>query len=62
MIALPIAEKIKVAWEFSLEFFDNSFFGGREAQVLHIETPRLLGVELELQLPTYTTATATWDP
>ena len=27
----------------------------------HMEVPRL-GVELELQLPPYTTATATWDP
>ena len=27
----------------------------------HIEVPRL-GVELELQLLAYTTATATWDP
>ena len=27
----------------------------------HMEVPRL-GVELELQLPAYTTATATWDP
>ena len=26
-----------------------------------MEVPRL-GVELELQLPAYTTATATWDP
>ena len=27
----------------------------------HMEVPRL-GVELELQLPSYATATATWDP
>ena len=27
----------------------------------HMEVPRL-GVELELQLPAYATATATWDP
>ena len=27
----------------------------------HMEVPRL-GVKLELQLPAYTTATATWDP
>ena len=27
----------------------------------HMEVPRL-GVESELQLPAYTTATATWDP
>ena len=27
----------------------------------HTEVPRL-GVQLELQLPAYTTATATWDP
>ena len=27
----------------------------------HMEVPRL-GVELELQMPAYTTATATWDP
>ena len=29
-------------------------------QVWHMEVPRL-GVKLELQLPAYTTATATWD-
>ena len=29
--------------------------------VQHMEVPKL-GVELELQLPTYTTATAMWDP
>ena len=29
-------------------------------QPAHMEVPRL-GVELELQLPAYTTATATWD-
>ena len=29
--------------------------------VWHMEVPRL-GVELELQLPAYTTATETWDP
>ena len=27
----------------------------------HIEVPRV-GVEMELQLQAYTTATATWDP
>ena len=30
-------------------------------QVWHVEDPRL-GVQLELQLPAYTTAIATWDP
>ena len=35
------------------------FFGGPHLQ--HMEVPRL-GVKSELQLPAYTTATATWDP
>ena len=30
-------------------------------QLRHVEVPRL-GVESELQLPAYGTATATWDP
>ena len=40
----------------SLAFF---FFLGPHLQ--HMEVPRL-GVKLELQLPAYTTATATLDP
>ena len=36
-------------------------FGFLGPWLQHMEGPRL-GVELELQLPAYTTATATWDP
>ena len=36
------------------------FLGGRLEQQ-HMEVPRL-GVESEIQLPAYTTATARWDP
>ena len=39
----------------------NIFFGGRVAIDMHMEVPRL-GVELELQLPAYITATAMQDP
>ena len=41
----------------SLFFF---FFVFPELHPWHMEVPRL-GVESELQLPAYTTATATWD-
>ena len=37
------------------------FFGFLGLHLCHVEVPRL-GVELELQLPAYTTATATSDP
>ena len=37
------------------------FFGGGRLHPQHMEVPRL-GVEFELQLPAYTTATATPDP
>ena len=40
-------------------FFNFFFFLGPHLQ--HMEVPRL-GAELELQLPAYTTAIATWDP
>ena len=36
------------------------FFGLLWPHLWHMAVPRL-GVELELQLPAYTTATATWD-
>ena len=39
-------------------FFFFVFIGPR---LQHMEVPRV-GVEAELQLPAYTTATATWDP
>ena len=45
-----------------VNFIENNFFScflGPHPQ--HMEVPRL-GVESELQLPAYTTATATWDP
>ena len=45
-------------WETWLSLFYFTFF---RAQVQHIEVPRL-GVELELQLLAYPTATAMWDP
>ena len=37
------------------------FFGFLGLHPWHMEVPRL-GVGWELQLPAYTTATATWDP
>ena len=37
------------------------FFGFLGSYLRHMEVPRL-GVKLELQLPAYTTATATQDP
>ena len=42
------------------DFFFLSLFL-RLQQMWHMEVPGL-GVESELQLPAYTTATATWDP
>ena len=42
-------------------FFFSVFFWGRGANQRHLEVPRL-GGDLELQLPAYTTATATQDP
>ena len=42
----------------NIHFFLSFFFG---PQTWHIEVPRL-GVESELQLPAYATATATQDP
>jgi len=44
-----------------LFFFFFCFFFVLGPHLLHMEVPRL-GDELELQLPVYTTATATWDP
>ena len=38
-----------------------NFFFPPGPDLWHMEFPRL-GVKLELQLPAYTTATATWDP
>ena len=40
--------------------FFLSFFSFLGLHPWHMEIPRL-GVQLELQLPTYTRATATWD-
>ena len=37
------------------------FFSFLRLHPQHLEVPRL-GAEFELQLPAYTTATATWDP
>ena len=48
--------KGKTDWEDFL--FILLFLGPR---LWHMEVP-WLGTELELQLPTYATATATWDP
>ena len=42
----------------SVFFFFFVFLG---PYLYHVEVPRV-GVKLELQLPAYTTATATWDP
>ena len=39
-------------------FFFLVFLG---LNLRHMESP-MLGAELELQLPAYTTATTTWDP
>ena len=44
-----------------LNFFFNYFFSFLSLHPQHMEIPRL-GVELELQLRTYTTATAMPDP
>ena len=38
----------------------SHFFLFLQLQLRHMEVPRL-GVQSELQLPAYTTATATWD-
>ena len=43
------------------EFLKRIFFWFLGPQIRHMEVPRL-GVELELQLPAYTTATAMPDP
>ena len=43
---------------FFFTFFSFCFLG---LYPRHMEVPRL-GVKLELPLPVYTTATATWDP
>jgi len=45
----------------SIKLFDSFFFFFSGLRLRHMEVPGL-GVELELQLPAYTTATAMWDP
>ena len=45
-------------WDFFFFFFCLLSFAGQ--QPWHMEVPRQ-GVQLELQLPAYTTATKTWD-
>ena len=45
----------------TLNSFFLKFFGFFRTTPRHVEVPRQ-GVELELQLPAYTTATAMWDP
>ena len=44
-----------------LFYFISFYWGGGVLHPQHVEAPRL-GAESELQLPAYTTATATWDP
>ena len=46
---------------FLFDFYSFSFFCFLGLQTRHMEVPRL-GVELELELPVYTTATAMQDP
>ena len=48
-------------YKFNVTDFLFFFFCFLGPHLRHTEVPRL-GVELELQLPSYTTGTATWDP
>ena len=51
-------------WSFCLFIYLFIFLAFSDLMLLHLwhmEVPRL-GVQLELQMPAYTTATATWDP
>ena len=54
---IPMGMTVQVSGEFLLFFF----FAFSGLPLRHMEVPRL-GVESELQLLAYTTATATWDP
>ena len=47
--------------EFNTQLFFVLFCFFLGLNLWHMEVPRLV-VELELQLPVYTTATAVWDP
>ena len=62
---LPGKEEAELwAWDFLSFFSVFFFFGGRVSlgpHPQHMEVPRL-AVKSELQLPAYTTATATRDP
>ena len=55
---LQVHEEGKKAQQSKIVFNIFFFLG---PHVLHMEVPRL-GVESQLQLPVYTTATATWYP
>ena len=57
---LSVKRKITVSIKFFCSFV-YLFFAFLGPCSRHMEVPRL-GVESELQLPTYATATATWDP
>ena len=46
------------SWKVTVSFFSFVFLGPHP---LHMEVPRL-GLKLELQLPVYARAAATWDP
>ena len=59
-LALDISQLFLVSQRPTLDSFFFNFVFIR-ATPTHMEVPRL-GVESELQLPTYTTAIATWDP
>ena len=48
-------------WTWLLGEVQDLFICFLRLHLQHLEVPRL-GVRLELQLPTYTTATAMWDP
>ena len=52
---------LKVFWSDFFWFFFLFFFWFLELHLWHMDIPRL-GVKMELQLPAYTTATATQDP
>ena len=51
----------RMAYKEAFFFFFLSFFVFLGPYLRHMEVPKL-GVKLELQLPAYATATATWDP
>ena len=59
-MGLESGEKICMETELAFLNFFFFFFFFLGLHLRHKEVPRL-GVKSELQLPTYTTATATWD-